>query len=96
MHPRVIPKRHLAVVVAGLYQTEPAGRREVELTLENKAMNTKDAMRPDVYSFATVGMATERRDGVECAICKVNHWHAIIKPKLQYLNLAPSEHLKHT
>jgi hypothetical protein len=57
-----MPKRHFAVVVAGLYQTEPAGKREVELTDENKPMNTKEEMRPAVYSLATTGMATVRID----------------------------------
>ena len=91
-----MPKRHLAVVVAGLNQTLPAGKLDVWTMDANKPMNTKEAMIPGVYSFAAEIPPTARIAGVECAICKVNRWHAQTKPRTQYLNLALSEHLKQT
>ena len=48
-HPRVMPKRHFAVVVAGLNQTLPAGKLDVWTTDANKPMNTKEAMIPGVF-----------------------------------------------
>ena len=65
-HPRVMPKRHLAVVVAGLNQTLPAGKLDVWTTDANKPMNTKEAMIPGVYSFAAEIPPTARIAGGVC------------------------------